>query len=211
MIRVDTVPWYLKVPFLAYGYGAGALAYATVRLIRKTCEIEVLGNVPRPEEPVVYSLWHENLAPLFVAFDGLKGQVWMNHPAWYMKPIHVLLALGGVSRLCLGSTGNGGREALASVIAHLNEGRSTTIACDGPAGPFHDLKPGVWLMGKGADVPIVPLAFSCSRALRLGGWDRKVIPLPFSKITIRYGEPIRATEPEMEAQKREIARCLSDA
>ena len=211
MIRVDTVPLYLKVPFLAYGYAAGALTYAAVRLIRKTCEIKVVGTVPKVNDAVVYCLWHENLAPYFVAFEGLKGQVWMNHPAWYMKPIHVLLELGGVSHLCLGSTGNSGREALAAVIAHLKAGRCTTIACDGPAGPLHDLKPGVWLMGRDGDVPIVPLGFSCSRALRLRGWDRKVIPLPFSEITIRYGEPIYANDAEMAAQKEEIARRLSNA
>ena len=64
-------------------------------------------------------------------------------------------------------------------------------------------------MSRDAGIPIVPLSFSCSRALRLGGWDRKVIPAPFSVITMRYGAPIQASDDDMVAQKAEIARQLS--
>lgn len=209
MLRVDTIPWYLKAPFLAFGHGTFALTDASVRSIRATCTIRTEGNLPDPSKPYVYCLWHENLVPLFVAFDRLKDQVWMNHPAWYMKPIHLLLLRNGVSHLCLGSTGNGGREALAQVIGHLKQGRSTSIACDGPAGPYHDLKPGGWLMSRDANIPVIPLGFSCSRSIRLRGWDRKVIPLPSSTITVRYGTPILASDDDMLAQKAEIAKQLS--
>ncbi|MFO0663987.1 MAG: DUF374 domain-containing protein [Polyangiaceae bacterium] len=208
-LRVDNVPWHLKLPFLAFGHGAGLLAYAATRLIRKTCNVRIEGELPSEAQPTVYCIWHENLAPLFVAFPRLSKQVWMNHPAWYMLPIHVMLRHYGVKDLCLGSTGNGGKQALADVVARIRSGQSTTLAVDGPAGPYHDLKAGAWLMGYEGGAPIVPLSFQCSRAIRLPGWDKKVIPLPFSDITIRVSEPLVAREEAKEADHLWIAERLS--
>jgi lysophospholipid acyltransferase (LPLAT)-like uncharacterized protein len=146
----------------------------------------------------------------FAAFSSVKKQVWMNHPAWYMKPVHVLLRLTGVEHICLGSSGNGGKEALENVIMYLNEGFSTTIASDGPAGPPAILKPGVLWMSRDAGVPVVPLRFSCSHASRAAGWDRKNIPGLFSKITVHVGESIFVNEANLADSADAITRHLND-
>ena len=122
----------------------------------------------------------------------------MNHPAWYMKSVHVLLKLTGVEHICLGSSGNSGKEALENVVHFLKQGYSTTIASDGPAGPQQELKPGVLLMSSRSGVPVVPLNFSCSSSIRIRGWDRKVLPAPFSEIIVDVGIPLSPENENMD-------------
>ena len=132
----------------------------------------------------------------------------MNHPAWYMKPVHVLLHLTGVEHICLGSSGNSGKQALENVIAYLKHGYSTAIASDGPAGPPYVLKPGALWMSRDAGIPVVPLRFSGSSGFYLGGWDKKFVPLLFSEITVAVGESIRVTENNIESSTTMITNHL---
>ncbi|MDB5283411.1 MAG: hypothetical protein JWO06_2486 [Bacteroidota bacterium] len=133
----------------------------------------------------------------------------MNHPAWYMKPVHVLLKLTGVSKLCLGSSGNSGKEALADVITYLKQGYSTTIACDGPAGPNHVLKPGVLLMSRDAGIPVIALRFTCSSFFRLGKWDKKFVPMPFSQIVVEASPPVFVTNDNFDDSDKLITDWLN--
>jgi lysophospholipid acyltransferase (LPLAT)-like uncharacterized protein len=207
MMRVDTVPWYLRPFFLLFGYGGGLFFYVYCGLIHLTCSIRFMG-APIPAQPAIYCIWHRDLVLYFGVFNSVKKQVWMNHPAWYMKPVHVLLRWRGVEYICLGSSGNSGKEALENVISYLKQGYSTTIASDGPAGPVQVLKPGVLWMSRDAHVPVVPLHFSCSSGTRLGGWDGKVLPRLFSEITVTVGESIQVNESNLEASGKAIAKHL---
>ena len=133
----------------------------------------------------------------------------MNHPAWYMKPIHVLLSLTGVEHICLGSSGNSGKVALEKVIGYLKHGYSTAIASDGPAGPAKELKPGVLFMSRDANVPVIPIRFLYSNSFRLGGWDRKFIPSLFSEITVVVGEAILVKKDNVEISATTITTHLN--
>lgn len=209
MLRVDTVPWYWKPMFLLFGYGLGLYFYLYTKAIALTCKLVYKGNFPHAGTPVIYCIWHKDLVLYFAAFHKVQKQVWMNHPAWYMKPVHVLLKLTGVEKICLGSSGNSGKLALEQVINHLKEGYSTVVASDGPAGPPQVLKPGVLWMSRDAQVPIIPIHFSCSRSIRLGGWDKKVIPGLFSTITITAGKPIQVTEESLPTAEQQLIAFLN--
>ena len=208
MLRVDNIPWYLKPFFYVFGYVLGYLFYLNSRLIHASCKIKFTGAALTQNSPVVYCIWHKDLVLYFGVFNKVKKQVWMNHPAWYMKPVHVLLHLTGVKYICLGSSGNSGKAALEKVIGYLKQGYSTIIASDGPAGPPQELKPGVLLMSRDVNVPVVPLRFECNKSWRLGGWDRKFVPL-FSEITVVVGEPIQVTETNLDASSAAITNHLN--
>lgn len=211
MLRVDNIPWYIQPFFLLFGYGVGVLFYAYIRLMHYTCRIQFTGvNLP-VNNSTIYCIWHESLVLYFIAFPKVRKQVWMNHPAWYMKPVHVLLQLTGVEHICLGSSGNNGKLALQHVIDYLFKGYSTTVACDGPAGPPKELKPGVLLMSRDANVPVIPLHFSCSRSFSIGGWDKKIVPLPFFTITVNVGEPIQIRADNMDDKKECVIKQLNNS
>lgn len=157
----------------------------------------------------VYCIWHKDLLLFFAAFPYMSNQVWMNHPAWYMKPVHVLLRLTGIKHICLGSSGNSGKQALEKVIGFLKKGYSTTVACDGPAGPPYVLKPGVLLMSRDAHIPVIPLHFSCNRYTRLGAWDKKIVPGLFSTITICAGAPVQVEADNLESSATIVTQHLN--
>ncbi len=67
------------------------------------------------------------------------------------------------------------------------------LSPDGPEGPPRQPKNGIIYLSARSGVPIVPVRIRCSRSLKLRGWDEKIIPLPFGKISVRYGAAIRVS------------------
>jgi lysophospholipid acyltransferase (LPLAT)-like uncharacterized protein len=135
----------------------------------------------------------------------------MNHPAWYMKPIHIFLGWMGVRSLVLGSSGHGGRAALAALVPHLRTGAATFLNPDGPHGPAHVVKDGVLDLAIATGAPVVAMRCACHRALRLPTWDRKLVPVPFSRIDVFYAPPRRVLAAERETARALIARDLGGA
>jgi lysophospholipid acyltransferase (LPLAT)-like uncharacterized protein len=66
---------------------------------------------------------------------------------------------------------------------------SPVITPDGPTGPLHRFKPGGLLLAQLSGRPLVPMAFAASRAWQFG-WDRFVLPWPFSRIAIAVGPAV---------------------
>ena len=118
----------------------------------------------------IFSLWHGFVplgltvaTPKIPAVLDRAPQAWMQHPVWYMKPIHVLLRLMGVKKIILGSSGHSGRDAADLLVDYLRLGYSTVINPDGPDGPALVLKKGILHLSLKSKVPIVPLRFSSSK------------------------------------------------
>ncbi len=89
-----------------------------------------------------------------------------------------------------GSSSEGGRDALRTMVDAAREGRSVLITPDGPRGPAREFKIGALVAAQRAAVPLVLCHVSHSRAWRLRSWDSFEIPKPFSRVTVRYDEPI---------------------
>lgn len=188
--RVDNIPFLLKPFFLFYAYTAAVLLYSVQLFLFLTCRIETEGEEhPGPSKNHIYTTWHENLLPYFVVYIRYREPyAWINHPLWFMKPIHIILGWMGMKKLFLGSSGHGGREAMLKVVEHLKQGYNTFLNPDGPAGPYHVMKPGALEMSRLSGVPVVPIRFELSNYFRLKGWDKKKVPLPFSTIRVIYGK-----------------------
>jgi lysophospholipid acyltransferase (LPLAT)-like uncharacterized protein len=208
--RVDDVPWWWR-PFHLAGWWAIALpVYLFMVLQRSTCRVEIVGRqrlVAR--ENHIFAYWHENVWSLFIFFlFSAHGQVWMQHPARYMKGVHNVLALMGV-RIVLGSRGDEGQRAADEIARRVGAGASTAVAPDGPGGPVRVLKRGVLHMAAGSGVPVTPLAFDHGAAWRAPSWDRKWIALPFSRITVFVGEPVTVMPETLDEAERKILEGLS--
>jgi hypothetical protein len=68
---------------------------------------------------------------------------------------------------------------------------SPAITPDGPRGPVHEFKPGAVMLSQLTGKPILPVSIAASRSIRFRTWDRFELPLPFSRVVIAYGEPVR--------------------
>lgn len=215
-IRVDTVPLALK-PFLSlYGYAVGYALFAYYAVQRTTLTIEIIGTDNlTPQRNYIFCHWH-GAVPLALQCSvpdlpsplTARSHAWMQHPLWYMKPIHVLLGLIGVRRIVLGSTGHGGRRAADELAGLLRAGYSTVVLPDGPAGPRQTLKRGVLHLAAESGVPIVPLRLDASRSISMPTWDRKELPIPFSAIRLRIGRPIAIRTDDFERAVEPLALAL---
>jgi lysophospholipid acyltransferase (LPLAT)-like uncharacterized protein len=199
--RVDKVPIIIRPQFYLYGYGLGLLLFIYVMILRASTKVKIVGREKLIKNPNhIFSLWHSfvpmglaGAAPKIPTVLDRAPQAWMQHPVWYMKPIHVLLRFMGVRKIILGSTGHSGRDAAELLVNYLRLGYSTVINPDGPNGPAFVLKKGILHLSLKSNVPIVPLRFRSSRYRELKTWDRKKLPSPFSEIEMKIGDPIQVT------------------
>lgn len=188
--------WPPRQIHVAWGWALALLWFATALVYRLTLRVKRQGAEHlETNGHHIMAFWHENLPIYFhVELKAKRPQVWMQHPALFMTPVHAMIRLMGVRKLAFGSTGSGGRQALEEVIALLNVGYSTVITPDGPRGPVKELKPGVLMMAARTGLPIVPVTFKVSRQWSLPTWDRKRWPQPFARIVINIHQPIFVTD-----------------
>lgn len=182
--------------FLLFSWVVAIFVYGIFLLSHLCLRIEFKNEeVLKDSRNYIYSLWHHNLIAYFIINIRYKQDyVWLNHPVWYMKPIHILLWFMGTKGLVLGSSGNSGRVALNKVVGYLKEGSNTVINPDGPSGPIKQLKSGVLDMSIDSGVPVIAVKISSTNSIVLSRtWDNKWIPLPFSKILIEFSNPIQVT------------------
>src|SRR5262245_52942883 len=193
--RVDTVPWPLRPLFLAVTWTLGSLFYLYSALSRFTSQILIEGPGNHDlSQHAIFCMWHESWWSYFVVFLRYPSpHVVINHPAAYMKPVHVVFQLMGLRHLLLGSSGEEGRRAASELARLVRAGYSTTISPDGPYGPPRVLKKGVLHVAVSSGVPIVPLTVSCAHSVPVKSWDSKKFPLPFNRFTVNVHEPIPVT------------------
>ncbi len=110
-------------------------------------------------------------------------------------------------RAVRGSSGHGGRDALDEMTAALRtDAVSAGVIVDGPRGPALQAKSGAILLARATGLPIVPGAWWVRPLLRVGSWDRTIVPLPFSRIAFAFGEPL-FVPPDAGAEAIEHARA----
>jgi lysophospholipid acyltransferase (LPLAT)-like uncharacterized protein len=89
-----------------------------------------------------------------------------------------------------GSSTRGGARRLVEMIRKMRDGNHAALAVDGPRGPLHEVKPGVVFLAKRTGSVLVPLTFSARPAfVHRRAWDWYMLPLPFGRAVLGYGEP----------------------
>lgn len=94
-------------------------------------------------------------------------------------------------RTIRGSSSRGGNKAFHEMVDILSKNGVGAIIPDGPRGPRHHLKPGTLYIAQQSQAYLVPVTFSANRKIVFNSWDRFVLPLPFAKCVMLYGEPVR--------------------
>ena len=84
----------------------------------------------------------------------------------------------------------GGVAALRGMLKALKADEYVGITPDGPRGPRMRATEGIVTVARVSGVPIIPCSYSARWRCVLGTWDRFVIPLPFTRGVIVWGEPI---------------------
>ncbi len=111
-----------------------------------------------------------------------------------------------------GSSSKGGKVALRKVIANLQESRLAAHIVDGPRGPAGKVKAGVIRVAHRTGSVIVPIYAWAENGWYFNSWDKFLLPKPFSKVHLRFGEMIQfdATEDaaKFEAQRARLEEIM---
>jgi lysophospholipid acyltransferase (LPLAT)-like uncharacterized protein len=101
-------------------------------------------------------------------------------------------------------------SARSLVVALRASATPAVLVVDGPVGPSGIAKPGIGMLAKLTGRPIVAVSAETSAGIVLRGtWSRMVLPLPFSRILIALGEPIRVECNAPREAIDEVAREVS--
>ena len=112
--------------------------------------------------------------------------------------------------------GSSSRDALAALreaLAFARRGYSLTTVGDGPRGPSYELKAGAVVLSKLTGMPVYPITWAGTKVAQLHrAWDQLMIPMPFSRIQFRLGEPLQvaadADDEAMAEARRELESRL---
>ena len=103
-------------------------------------------------------------------------------------------------------------EAFTTMLRLLKRGESVVTTADVPK-VSRVAGLGIVTLAKHSGCPIVPVAMATSRRLRLSNWDRTAINLPFGRMVMVRGEPIRvprdADDAALEAARRLVEERLN--
>ena len=161
----------------------------------------------------IYTFWHGRMLyfPYLYRFQN-KHHI-LASPSKDGEIIGNLLKIYGFN-IVWGSTFKKGAKALLNLIRVIKNGDSVVLIADGSRGPAFKAQDGAIKIAKLTGIPIVPMTYSVSRKKVLSSWDRFVIPYPFSKIAVKYGEPVSvppdADDEVMELKRQELEKKLND-
>lgn len=83
----------------------------------------------------------------------------------------------------------GGAAAFRDVLRWVKAGNCIAITPDGPRGPAQSMAEGAIMLARLSKAPVLMLGLASRPAWRLNTWDTAIVPLPFSRAAIVYGEP----------------------
>lgn len=116
----------------------------------------------------------------------------------------VLIWMG--AKTSRGSSTRGGVQALKGLLRLVKDGANCSFAVDGPKGPLHKVKPGVFELSRMVSAPIYAVGVACDRAIHFPrSWNKTFLPKPFAKVVIYWLGPLPAVARDMDPRNPDLA------
>ncbi len=188
----------------------GRLTALLLRGIGATWRIEILGRDPRlgadgtpVPGPHLAALLHQSFVVAAWLFRGAGYCVAVSRSRDGSLVEATLHALG-FAPSARGSSSRGGTAAFMGLLHQLEAGTTVAVLVDGPRGPAGVAKPGIVALARHSATRIQPVAVAARPALRLRSWDQTLLPLPFARVVLAFGEPIDPPpEPDRSDERRQ--------
>ena len=157
------------------------------------------------QRPLIASFWHACIIPATYMCRNLGVRVMSSnsYDGEYMGRIIHKLGFVAVK----GSSSRNAVRALLGLRRALDEGWTVAFSLDGPRGPRYKVKPGPVALARSAGVPMTMFHMAVDRAWVLNTWDRLIIPMPFSRVLMRFGKLI---EVPRSASDSDLERCTEE-
>ena len=165
------------------------------------------------DTPVVVGTWHRatiyflyffgHFRPMIMISRSKDGEILSQYAAGFgVIPVR-------------GSSSKGGRAALERMRKYLEGGgKGCATVLDGPRGPAYVAKKGMVALSKLTGAPFIPAIWSANRTITLrNSWDKTVLPLPWSRVYVAFGEPILiptdSSSKDLERYRRSVEERLN--
>jgi len=175
---------------------------AVIRGIARSMPYETRGHqavdaLYRDGRHIILAFWHAQQLMIPIGYRGTGSHVLISQHGDGEIIARIIARFG--HKAVRGSSTRGGAGALRALIKLGRSGQDVVVTPDGPKGPRHVAKLGVIQLAKATGLPIVPLAFACSKknSLRAGIAIWSPIRFPeacFSTGTLS-GSRVRPTTP----------------
>jgi hypothetical protein len=179
---------------VAVAWWLGRFLWWSVR-VHRVIGVDAARAAVRESKSLIPVYWHQHMlfgvrALLDLQPDGLKVGFLISPSVDGTAPSMLVGKLGG--HVIRGSSTHTGAKALKDYYQTIvKEQVSPALTPDGPRGPMHEFKPGAIMLAQLSGRPILPISIAASRKWTFDTWDRFELPLPFSRVVIAYGEPVR--------------------
>ena len=105
-----------------------------------------------------------------------------------------------------GSSSRGSVQALKGLLRLVKDGGNCSFAVDGPKGPLHKVKPGVFELSRMIHGPIYAAGVHVDRAIYFPrSWNKTFLPKPFAKVTIVWSESLPPVTKEQDPRNPDLA------
>jgi lysophospholipid acyltransferase (LPLAT)-like uncharacterized protein len=171
---------------------------------------ELLEPVVRSGRAVVICGWHSSILLGIQPLRRYRPAIMVSQSRDGERITRVVERFGW--RAIRGSSSRGGARALAATLRELRRGGVAAHIVDGPRGPAQVVKPGLVKLAERSGAPILPCVASARWRWEAPSWDRMQVPLPFSRVTLRFLAPLEVppqlTPDEAEAVRKEVETRL---
>lgn len=175
------------------------VSYLLYRIIRSYCATFRLTVVNENQwrndlergVPVVLCAWHQQFFSLIRHFKEYEKY----HPSLMISQsldgeIIANIAERSGWHAVRGSSSRGGGIALKEITEILEKNGLAAHILDGPRGPAGVVKAGIISLAQAANAVIVPVFVKPENAWYFNSWDKFMLPKPFSRVSIIFGERI---------------------
>jgi lysophospholipid acyltransferase (LPLAT)-like uncharacterized protein len=184
-------------------------AAGLVKAIGVTWRVQVVRgdlerNVRARRRNVIYAFWHGHLLYLMYRYRG-SGVYILVSQSRDGEMLSQILRYFGLPTI-RGSSSRGARRSLLELVRRARAGASAALAPDGPRGPRHRAQSGIITLAQLTEIPIIPVAVGARWKIEFQSWDRFLLPLPYSRVVVAYGEPVvvpRDADASLLEQKRQ--------
>lgn len=185
-----------KLKFLIYTRPFIIFAYYLIQVYSLTLRIKIVNekkwqDLLKQQRPILLCAWHQQF---FSAIRHFKTYSKFNPGLMISQSRDGDLISGVANRTGWhtprGSSSRGGKKAMGNMIRHLKSYGFGAHILDGPTGPMGKVKPGIIKMAQTSDAIIIPFYAKADHAWFFNSWDRFMLPKPFSRVTLTFGDNI---------------------
>ena len=170
------------------------ILFVILYLIGKTLRVQIINRdvesqLEKQGKAIIYTFWHGRMLYFPYLYRFSNKSTILTSPSEDGEIVARTAKIFGFSSI-RGSSFKKGGSALLKMTRSIKKGKAVTVVGDGSRGPLYKVQEGIINLAYLTGAPILPVVYGVKNKIQLNTWDRFIIPLPFSKIKVMYGDPV---------------------